>query len=88
MNKMASMDRETLDQARSLVAEALLVAPDEVTDDTAIGVTERWDSLAHLRLMLALEEHLSCTIETDDMMAIESLSDVAAFLADIQASVR
>ncbi len=46
----------------------------------AIGRTERWDSLAHMRMVLLLEEHLGRFLETEAMLAIESLSEVAVLL--------
>ncbi len=69
--------RET---ARRLLAAALQIKPPQVDPDAAIRRTERWDSLAHMRLMLLLEEHLGRFLETEAMLAIESLSDVAMFL--------
>ncbi len=69
--------RET---ARRLLAAALQIKPPQVDPDAAIGRTERWDSLAHMRLMLLLEEHLGRFLETEAMLTIESLSDVAVLL--------
>jgi acyl carrier protein len=36
----------------------------------------RWDSLGHLRIVLALEEEFGVAISPDDMVAIQSLSDL------------
>ena len=69
--------RET---ARRLLAAALQIKPPQVDPDAAIRWTERWDSLAHMRLMLLLEEHLGRFLETEAMLGIESLSDVAVLL--------
>jgi len=67
-------------EATRLLAEALQIEQSEISDDTAIGATERWDSLAHMRLMLALEELLGKQIETDDMLSIERHGDVVTYL--------
>jgi acyl carrier protein len=45
-------------EARELLAQVLNIPVDELEHDAAIGRTERWDSLAHLHLILALEAHL------------------------------
>ncbi len=66
--------------ARQLLASALQVEPPQVEVEAAIGQTERWDSLAHMRLVLVLEEHLGRTLTTEEMLALESLADIAAFL--------
>lgn len=66
--------------ARELLASALQVSVSEVPEDAAIGVTDRWDSLAHMRLIMALEEHLGKTVDTDAMVAIEDISGIEDIL--------
>ena len=67
--------------ALQLLAGALQQDVSQVGPDAAIGVSERWDSLAHMRLVMALEEHVGGQLDTDTMLGIESLSDIVAFLA-------
>jgi acyl carrier protein len=39
----------------------------EIKDDTFVfGQTEKWDSLKHLSLILALEQELECSISPED----------------------
>jgi acyl carrier protein len=66
--------------AKELLAQALKVSADEIGDDAAIGVTERWDSLAHMQVILALEAILGNTLATDELVAIASLQDLQAIL--------
>jgi len=66
--------------ARRLLATALQVDGGEIDGEAAIGRTERWDSLAHMRLMLGLEEHLGRTLTSEEMLSIESLGDLIALL--------
>jgi len=66
--------------AKQLLAQALKVSADEIGDDAAIGVTERWDSLAHMQVILALEAILGNTLATDELVAIASLQDLQAIL--------
>lgn len=66
--------------ATRLLATALQVDESDIGDSTAIGATERWDSLAHMRLVLSLEEHLGHQLDTEDMLAIEKFGDVVSFL--------
>ena len=43
------------DEALSMVAAALQVDPGDLDDASAPGQTPGWDSLAHMRLVAALE---------------------------------
>ena len=66
--------------ARALVADALGVAEDVVDQSTALGVTPEWDSLAHMRLALAIEAQIGRPLSTDEILSIGSVEDVAALL--------
>ena len=69
-------------RARTILAEALGLGPDQITDQTALGVSAEWNSLAHLRLILALEEATGARLTPDQIVSIASYSDVAAILPD------
>lgn len=68
------------DTAIDLLAEALVLTAAEVDDATALGVTAQWDSLAHLRLILALEGNLGRRLTPEEIVSIASLSDVVAII--------
>lgn len=40
----------------------------------------RWDSLAHIRVIAAIEGHLGGELETMEILELEQLSDIAAIL--------
>jgi len=67
--------------ARTLLAEALEIDLAAIGDDAAMENFEAWTSVAHLRLILALEEKLGIELAPDDALAIQSLEDVARLLA-------
>jgi acyl carrier protein len=69
------------DRARALLAEALGLAATEIPEDARIGAAERWDSLAHARLLIGLEEILNRPLDPSETARIESLADVADVLA-------
>ena len=69
-----------LDQARTLLADALDADLATVPADARIGRFERWDSLVHVRLILSLEQRLGRLLDPDEAVAIESLEDVARLL--------
>lgn len=73
------------EKARELLAGALNLPEQQVDSSTMIGVTQQWDSLAHMRLMLALEEVLGSELEMEAVVNIASLSDVETMLANAKA---
>jgi acyl carrier protein len=66
--------------ATQLLAGALMMDEAAVPRDARLGRIEQWDSLAHARLLLALEEKLRRQLSTDEAVGIESLDDVARLL--------
>ena len=69
------------------VVDAMLAAAtqrsiEEVPDDASINDYDAWNSMAHVRLVLAMEEFLRRELAPDAIVAIESLSDVANWLQD------
>lgn len=72
------------EKARELLAGALNLPQQDVDGSTMIGVTQQWDSLAHMRLMLALEEALGSELDMEAVVNIASLSDVEAMLAGVR----
>jgi acyl carrier protein len=73
------------EKARELLAGALNLPEQQVDSSTMIGVTQQWDSLAHMRLMLALEEALGSELEMEAVVNIASLLDVETMLANAKA---
>lgn len=63
--------------AAALVAGALNVAVAEVPPDARMGAFEAWDSLGHLRIMLALEDALGRRLDATEAIRIESVADIA-----------
>jgi len=66
--------------ATEVLAGALMIEAAAVPRDARLGSIEQWDSLAHARLLLALEEKLRRQLTTDEAVAIESLDDIARLL--------
>lgn len=63
-------------KSRPLLAEALGLEPDAVDGSTAIGVTPEWDSLAHIRIILAIESEIGRQLATEEIVALMSGADV------------
>ncbi len=69
--------RET---ARQLLAEATGRDASEIDDQASINNFESWDSLAHLRLILALEAETGSLIEPELVVELTSLADLTELL--------
>lgn len=67
--------------ARALLAQALEVDADIVAVDASVATLEAWDSLAHVRLIAALETRLGRQLTPEEAVGIASLDDIAALLA-------
>lgn len=70
----------SLDNAREILAGALEMSADQVVDTARLGDPEAWDSLVHLRLILAIEEKLGHELGAEQIIEIECLQDVAGLL--------
>ena len=68
------------ERARQLLAAALEIDASQIGPDAAIGTLEAWDSLAHLRLMQAIEQAIGGELPAESIVGIASLADVAAAL--------
>lgn len=69
-----------LTRARTLLADATGVEAAAVPETARIGRFEPWDSLAHMRLILAIEEQIGRMLDPDETIRIDCLDDVARFL--------
>ncbi|HZX94404.1 MAG TPA: acyl carrier protein [Myxococcales bacterium] len=73
------MDPKLNERLRALLAEVLEVtlAPGEVTRASLA----QWDSLNHLRVVVAVEEEFSLRLEVDEVTSIASLADLETVVA-------
>jgi acyl carrier protein len=67
--------------ARRLLAEALALSEADLPANPRLGQIERWDSLAHMRILLAIEEHIGKPLDAEVAITIESLDDIARVIA-------
>lgn len=65
---------------RQLLAGALQVSTESIPDTASIGTFEAWDSLAHVRVMTAIEEAIARKLTTEEIVKIAGLADIVALL--------
>jgi acyl carrier protein len=69
-----------MDEAKRLLAEALRIRIEGISDDTKIQELPMWDSLGHMALIVLVEERINVTLSIDDIMAMTSVRGLAAVL--------
>lgn len=57
------------------IAEVMHVDASQLTENTAYGEFEKWDSLMHLQLVMAIEEKYDIEIPIDEIAHIRTLYD-------------
>jgi len=73
-----------VERARRLLAAALAVDPATLPDDASLATEPSWDSLAHVRIMLAIEAERGAQLPAEEAVRIGALADIAAALGDRQ----
>lgn len=68
-----------------IIAQALKIAPNEVQDDLAYGTVETWDSLAHVSLMLQIENEYDVEIDEDTMVELNSVAAIRDYVGKVAA---
>ena len=63
-----------------LIGNILDLNPTELTDDLTQSAVQSWDSLAHINIIMALEEVYGVTFSTEEIPTVKSLGDVRRLL--------
>jgi acyl carrier protein len=58
------------------VSSILSIRPEEVTPETSQANTPSWDSLAHLRLILEIEQNLGIRFRSQDIPHLTSVGSL------------
>ena len=70
----------SLFNARHLVASALSIAVNAVPGNAGMDTLEGWDSLGHMRIVLALEQNIGRALDTEEILAISDVINLAEIL--------
>lgn len=70
----------SISDARAILAEATGRSEESIPEGATAGNFPVWDSLAHVRLILALEERVGRSLTSEEVTAIRSIDDVATLL--------
>ena len=67
---------------REVLSEVLGLRPSELKEDMSKEEIASWDSLKQMDLVMSLERHYGIELELDDILRMDSISNIAAVLAD------
>lgn len=73
-------------QLNGLIAKALLLPEERITDDLAYNSIPEWDSVAHMALVAELEDSYGIMLDTDDIVDMSSVAKIRQILAKYDVS--
>ena len=71
---------ELFEKIQNLIASTLKVAPDKVTRETSDKDLVAWDSLAHVNLMMSLEQTFDLFLEVEYFTQLTSVPAIVEYL--------
>ena len=74
------------DRIRTVMAEALRLPADRIGADAAIGTVPNWDSTAHMRMMIALEDEFGIELDESRMVEMTSFAKIRGTVEELQAA--
>ena len=74
------------ERIRAIMAETLRLPVERIGADAAMGRVPNWDSTAHMRLMLALEDAFGIVLDPSRMVEMTSLAKIRAAVDALQSA--
>lgn len=68
------------DQLREIMATALEIPPQSITEGSTMADIEEWDSLGHVHIMVALEQAFDLYMDVEDFAELDSVPAILEFL--------
>jgi len=60
-----------------ILSDALGIAPDALGNDPSMDTIAAWDSVAHLNIVMSIEQEFSVQFSPDELMELRSASALA-----------
>lgn len=73
-------DPELLPRIKSILANEWKQPAEEVPDDAALNKYPAWDSLGHIRVMLALQNELGIELTADSVQSLSSIPRIIEYI--------
>jgi acyl carrier protein len=73
---------DLFEKTRCIIASTFKVAPDKITRETSDKDLAAWDSLAHVNLMMSLEQTFDLFLEVEDFPKLTSVRAILRYLRE------
>ena len=73
------------ERIRAIMAEALRLPAERIGADAAIGTVPNWDSTAHMRMMIALEDTFGIELDESRMVEMTSFAKIRSAVEELRA---
>lgn len=70
-----------MNEIKQVIADTLRVPVETVTDQSSPATLPQWDSLAHLNLVLALEERFGVKFTLEEIIELQDVPAIHRILA-------
>ena len=67
---------------KQIMANIFETEEDEITDESSMDNIEKWDSLKHINLIIAIEEQFGISIDEEEMVEMTSFTEIKRILRD------
>ena len=72
------MENKSDKKIKIIMANVFQIELDKINNDSSPNSIEKWDSLKHLNLIVALEEELKIKFDEDEIASMTSFSIISA----------
>jgi acyl carrier protein len=79
-----TMPRSLLSQVKEILAREWNVNATSIPDDAELNVYEKWDSLGHISILLALEAEFGIEISPASVQSLLTLPKIVAYIEEQQ----
>jgi acyl carrier protein len=66
---------------RDIMADVLDIDADDIGPDTTADDVEEWDSLSHIRLMVAIERRFGIAFDNAEIAELQNVGELVALVA-------
>ena len=73
---------DLFDSVQHVISSTLKVAADKITRETSDKDLAAWDSLAHINLMMSLEQTFDLILEVEDFAQLTSVPAILKYLGE------
>jgi acyl carrier protein len=73
-------DDNMAQKVKSVLAKEWGLRASDIPDTAALNEYEKWDSLGHITIMLALEKEFGIEVTADNIQSLSSVGNIVAFL--------